>query len=132
MKLANISKIEGSARYFGYYEINGLELSKIQHLVKFLCSQIEEIEKIEITFPSDHAQRVEPLSFKNYIDLEQNTNSFSFKCVESIGIHSNKKGKNNIGVCIDVYRGKLGIGADTKELEEEIFEKISTEFFSQE
>lgn len=122
IKEANHFKIEGIGSYREWYKISEFEFSKIKDILKFLCSQIDEIKIIHIWFLRKHY--IEPLAFNNYKDFKRHIKNFSFTNVERVYMNGKKKNKT-ISIDLSIIDSRVAITTETKELEEEFFNKIS-------
>ena len=118
----------------GYFlcrcKINGFKPTKEQSIIEFLCSQIEKINEIKISFHSDHENYIKSLVFESYEALEKDI-AFPFRGAEYISI-TGIIGNEIIIVINDIRKGVLGITTESKEIEKEFFRKISFGFFNKE
>jgi len=124
MNLRLDSKTETCGYNYGIYKVEGMEKTGVPVMLEAVRSQIGEVRTLQIDFPHDRDNYVEPLYFSSYDDYMKSASEIDFGKVEKITFAGEVDSKRVVA-CLDVGFSTLTVSARGNEMESRVSNNIN-------
>ena len=109
----------------GIYDIEDFERGKIHDLVSTICTSLDKMIQIKVSFLSDDADRVPTRWYDSYEEYIKDKDSFELPRMESVDIEGEVQSQR-LGVFIDMADKIMVISASTPDKEAEYFQTVNS------